>query len=245
MWAVFALSLSLIIALPIRLYVGLYDFKAGHFPSGGGPTTAMGCMTGNEFYSYMTLCVIFFAAFFTGKDYTGGYYKNIGYGLNKTYYVLSKVVYIVAFVVLWFLLYFLMNIIVCVAMGGGVYHNPRGFFIEMSLRVLSASAFGLVVMFLLFASKNLIVALVPPIIFLFTWQFAETIIDDWLIQVFRMADIEQNRILYRFSLMNYYGFYSDYSSWSDTLIIYLTLLAYCAFAVGFSILICYKRKRKN
>ncbi len=249
MWAVFALSLSLIIALPIKCYTEIYDFAEGHFKPGNGSTTAMGCMTGYEFYTYMALCVIFFVAFFVGKDYTSGYYKNIGYAINKTYYVLSKVVWIALFAVLWFLLYFLMNIIVCVAMGGSVYYDPRDFFLGMSLRVLSAIAFGTVVMFLLFASKSMIVALVVPLIFLFTWGFAEDAIDRFIMQAFHLADLEKNRILWRFSIMNYYGFYGGaggyFSSRTDTATIYLTLLVYCALAIGFSILICYMRKRKN
>lgn len=252
MWAIFGASLILLTYVPCSEYFAQYRLALSDSQYEIGPM--MQTMGSRDVYPYITVCIIFFVAFFVGKDYATGYYKNIGYGINKTYYVLSKAIYIVAFAVLWFLLYFLMNVIVCSAFGGSINYKPGEFCLSMSLMVLSVIAFGLVVMALVFATKNRIPALIVPIIFLFAWKFVETALDDWLAQTFpkQMAQISsipfKQCIFERFSIMNYYSFYNGVGNvfWyvSDTVAAYGTLLVYCSLAIGVGLMFCYLRKRK-
>lgn len=70
-------------------------------------------------YSTVTCCIlVFFVPLFIGEDFTSGYIKNIYTNTNKLYYVLSKLIYIIAFCIAMWLVEFVIYALFVYIFGG-------------------------------------------------------------------------------------------------------------------------------
>lgn len=79
-------------------------------------------------YSTVTCCIlVFFVPLFVGEDFTSGYIKNVYTNTNKLYYVLSKLIYIIAFCVTMWLVEFVIYALFVYIFGGRCIVSKRDY----------------------------------------------------------------------------------------------------------------------
>lgn len=217
------------------------------------------------------ISVVLFAAFFVGADFRSGYIKTVVSRVEWAKYILSKMIYVFVFCILWICLFHLLQLAIIPMGGGGVVtvfeskvddvvvyerekYNFGLLYCKLLWTGLSAFAYGMLVMFVLTASKSTIAALVCGLVYCFV--FPSTVfpeINSLLINSFGVK--EQMYIIEKYTISDGgYWFIDTCTEQSnsmlkvttgDHLLYYFGILFYTMLSVGFSILICYKRKRKN
>lgn len=217
------------------------------------------------------ISVVLFVAFFVGADYRSGYVKTVISRVEWAKYVISKLIYIFVFCILWVCVYHLL-LLAIIPMGGGglvgttakwvgdelegewVYAKEQYNFGLLYCKLLwmgtGAFAYGVLVMFVLMASKSTLIALVFGLVYYFLAPaYLYPAINSLLINGFGVK--EQTYIIQKYTLAApdwvYDGFAWDpiKLKTEDLLLYHFGILFYTLLYSGFSILICYKRKRKS
>ena len=257
LWIVYAVSFAMMLVIPIQEAIR--------------KDAVLDVWEGMSSGFFLQICVVLFVAFFVGADYRSGYIKTVISRVEWTKYVLSKVLYVFVFCMLWMFVYHLL-LLAIVSMGGGgffgkilkwegdgtgVYEKAKYNFGLLYCKLLweglSAFAYGMLVMFVLMASKSTIAALVCGLVYHFvvpSMLYPE--INSLLINSFHVK--EQMYIIEKYTVSSGYWIIDTCLGQSsselkattgDYLLYHFGILFYTLLSVGFSILICYKRKRKN
>lgn len=223
------------------------------------------------------ISVVLFVAFFVGADYRSGYVKTVITRVEWAKYVISKVIYIFAFCIAWVCVYHLLSLVI-IPMGGGglvptvvkwvgdenrigdelvgewVYGKAEYNFGLLYCKLLwmgtGAFAYGMLVTFVLMASKSTIIALVCGLVYYFLAPtYLYPAINSLLVNGFGVK--AQTYIIQKYTLAAP-DWILDGFTWEpiklktgDLLLYHFGSLFYTLLYSGFSILICYKRKRKS
>ena len=177
LWIVYAVSFILMLITPITTAA-----------VEGDSASVFNTLQHAEDTTFVQLSVVLFVAFFVGADYRSGYIKTVISRVEWAKYVLSKVIYVFVFSILWVCFYHLLSLAI-IPMGGGevvgttakwvgdisegewVYEREKYNFGLLYCKLLwaglSAFAYGMLVMFVLMASKSTIVALVCGLVYYF------------------------------------------------------------------------------
>ena len=205
---------------------------------------------------FANISVVIFVGFFVGADYRSGYIKTIVTRVNWAYYVLSKVIYTFAFCILFGLAYQLF-VILFTLMGGGKVYEPHEahlggvLYYKLLCEVFMAFAYGMLVMFVLMATKSTVAALIVGFVYLFVHVYLYDLADIILVACGAKKLAYENIIAHYTVLGLQQWFFNPLYDSSGKLsqvdmgrYSAITLL-YSLAAIGFSILIGFKRKRKN
>lgn len=249
MWGVLIAALILAMVNPIISVASFHD-------------SAFSALRGMSSTTFVNVSVVLFVAFFVGADYRSGYVKSIVTRINWAYYVLSKVIYIFAFCILFGLAYQLFFILFTL-MGGGKVYEPNIYepnisqaqyggavYYKLLCEVFVSFTYGMLVMFVLIASKSTIAALVVGIIYLFVSEYLYNLADIILVKVFGAKEQGYPNIISYYTVLGIEQWFYDpiYPGKMSQIAMgrysAITLL-YSLAAIGFSILIPYIRKRKN
>ncbi len=259
LWIVYAVSFILMLITPITTAA-----------VEGDSASVFATLQHVEDTAFVKISVVLFVAFFVGADYRSGYIKTVISRVEWAKYILSKAVYVFVFSILWVCVYHLLSLAI-IPMGGGevvgttakwvgdisegewVYEREKYNFGLLYCKLLwaglSAFAYGMLVMFVLMASKSTIVALVCGLVYYFvvpSYLFPE--INSLLIS----AGVKnQMYIIEKYTVTAPFWFFDAFTGEviklkkEDLLLYHFGILFYTLLSVGFSILICYMRKRKN
>lgn len=206
---------------------------------------------------FANVSAVLFVAFFVGADYRSGYVKTIVTRINWACYILSKVIYTFAFCILFAFAYQLFFILFTL-IGGGKIYTPDTIearqgglvYYKLLCETVVAFTYGMLVMFVLMTSKSTIAALVVGIVYTFLSAYFYDLADIILVKVFG-AKQQEYSIFAKYTVLGteqwffdmFYG--GEFPKHADIVRFSLVTLLYSLAAVGFSILICYLRKRKN
>ena len=254
LWIVYAVAFLLMLFIPIQ------EAAVGH-------ASVFNTLQHTESIVFIQVSVVLFVAFFVGADYRSGYIKTVISRVEWAKYVLSKVIYVFVFCILWVCVYHLLQLAIIPMGGGGVVgkfresigddewvyrwekYNYGLLYCKLLWTGLSAFAYGMLVMFVLMASKSTIAALVCGLVYYF---LATSILYPEINALLISSGVkEQLYIIQKYTVADPYWFFDAFSNndiklkTGDLLLYHFGILFYTLLSVGFSILICYKRKRKN
>ena len=222
---------------------------------------ALLCSTSSQ--TFVIIATFLFTVFLVGIDFSSGYIKNIYASSNRVAYIFSKVICIFVFVIAFQVAYYLLSMLFCVAFGSGIiYDKPHAveggsmwgdtFNIGLSYYHLFADGsmaftYSMLVMFLLFATKNQWAALIAGILYFFLGRYLDQLFNTLIMKMFRLK--------YEFHIERYLVLQFDYfDNWAtmnlDKLITKSALIFsgvmtfYSALAIGCSFPVFMARKVK-
>ena len=244
MWGVWIAELILVMVNPVSQVITSHDSAFLTLEAASSDT-------------FVLLGVVIFVGFFVGADYRSGYIKTIVTRVNWAYYVLSKVIYTFAFCILFGFAYQLF-VILFTLMGGGKVYEPNeahlggALYYKLLCEVFMAFAYGMLVMFVLMATKSTVAALIVGFVYYFIFGYVYDLADIILVAC-GAKKLEFGNIIAHYTVMGlqqwFFQHLYDYSSGKilqDNMGRYSAItLLYSLAAIGFSILIGFKRKRKN
>lgn len=255
LWIVYAVSILLMMVIPIQeaaiahnsVFSALRDVSPA--------------------VMFIQVSVVLFVAFFVGADYRSGYIKTVISRVEWAKYVLSKVIYVFVFSILWVCVYHLLSLAIIPMGGGGVVgkykigddewawekYDYGVLYCKLLWPGLSAFAYGMLVMFVLIASRSTIAALVCGLVYCSV--FPSMIYPEINTLLISAGVKDQMYIIEKFTVSDGGYWFIDTCieqsssmlkvTTGDYLLYHFGILFYTLLSVGFSILICYKRKRKN
>lgn len=135
-------------------------------------------------FSLTPLLVIIFAIFLTTKDYNSRYINNILGSVNKFEYILSKLIYILAYCFSLQILNFISNVIGNYIFGAGIIYNAESsytfseFIVYFFMQILVLLSISSVIVLLSTIFRNITITFIIALVyFLFLSQFLYSVID--------------------------------------------------------------------